>query len=121
MAKKKHDFINIELYKAIIYVSFDRKAFAKGMLERFDVEHTVDMGNQGQCSILEDDSGAHIFTIFVDKDDFNLGTMVHECVHCAMFILGSRGVDIDVGNHEALTYLTQHIFDECYKLYLRMV
>ena len=119
MAKKKHDFVYVDVYKALVYVSFDRKHFEKGLMDRFGVEHSVDFGNAGQCSMLIDDDGAVMFTIFADKDDFNLGTLVHECVHCAMFILGNRGVEIDADNHEALTYLTQHLFEKCHEIYLR--
>lgn len=37
-------------------------------------------------------------------------TIAHECVHAAMFILDSCGVEISQKNDEALAYLVEYIY-----------
>lgn len=46
------------------------------------------------------------------KDTFTVGMLLHECIHCANRILGSRGVGLAHEDDEALTYLSQFIFEE---------
>lgn len=41
------------------------------------------------------------------------GALVHECVHAANFVLGSRGVAVSAKDDEAQAYLVQWIFDKC--------
>lgn len=47
----------------------------------------------------------------VSLEDF-LGNLMHESIHISWFILSYVGVGIAVDNHEAQTYLAQHIFGE---------
>lgn len=46
------------------------------------------------------------------RDVKDLGTMVHEAVHCANHVLMIAGVKTSQNNDEALAYLVQWIFEE---------
>ena len=39
-----------------------------------------------------------------------LGTLLHECLHAAIYIARTRGIRDDNFGHEALVYLTEYIF-----------
>ena len=43
-----------------------------------------------------------------------VSTINHESIHAAWYILDYVGVIVNADNHEALTYLTQYIFDNVY-------
>lgn len=45
--------------------------------------------------------------LFVHKP----GVLMHECIHAAWRVLDAAGVRVKVDNHEALTYLAQHMFE----------
>lgn len=53
--------------------------------------------------------------IFVGVFNDNSGTIAHECVHAAVYILDDAGIPIYGNNHEALTYLVGHLVREFYK------
>lgn len=46
------------------------------------------------------------------NDKFTIGELHHETIHCANKILGMAGVEFGYENDEALTYLSQYIFEE---------
>ncbi len=43
---------------------------------------------------------------------FQLGSIMHECLHAAIFIARSRGIKDDNNGHEALVYLAESIFTD---------
>lgn len=45
------------------------------------------------------------------KRKTDLGSLMHECIHAAVWTLQNRGVLADWDNDEPLTYLAQEIFE----------
>lgn len=50
-----------------------------------------------------------------DPCDEPVDCLVHECVHAANFVLGSRGVGVSAKDDEAQAYLVQWVFANCFK------
>lgn len=66
------------------------------------------------CSPYDIDGSQWILIHVGDKypltDIFQLGSIMHECLHAAIFITRSRGVKDDNNGHEALVYLAEFIY-----------
>lgn len=66
--------------------------------------------SEGLAGVLVDEEGEAEF--FVAIREKCIGTLSHECLHAAFFILENVGVEISFQNQEAITYLHQYIFEE---------
>jgi hypothetical protein len=45
----------------------------------------------------------------------NAKYLIHECLHAAWFVLDNVGVDVDVDNHEVLSYLQGYLYERIVK------
>lgn len=54
--------------------------------------------------------GHEYFIAFIPEGS-SIGTISHEALHLAIWVLDFVGVEVDVTNHEALCYLHQYIFE----------
>lgn len=57
-------------------------------------------------------SAAYIWIPDFDSSIDKRGTLVHECVHAAMFYLTGKGVPVREENDEVLAYLVEYLFKE---------
>lgn len=54
-------------------------------------------------------------SLYLGWFDGALPTLVHECVHAGMYVLGDCGIDPRHDTGEALCFLTDHLFGRIYK------
>lgn len=87
------------------------------MKDYFALDYQACKGNAGQAAIFEHEDGRRFYSIFIDKSQYSVGVLAHECVHCAWDILNDRGVELSADNHEALTYLVGWLSEEINKYY----
>lgn len=63
---------------------------------------------RGLCAQADGSDGSVVYLI--GWYDRNPGSLVHECVHCGMFVLQRAGIDPTGDAGEALAYLTDYLF-----------
>lgn len=80
--------------------------------KQFELITGVDAANSGGMTVLKD---GNIYIWVEDLKGEGISHLTHECIHACNFTLGPRGVKISTKNDEAQAYLTQWIFNECYK------
>lgn len=113
-SKKVHHFYS-DLYKENIYLM---AGFSVKQVQEYWDEFAVPRGVHGKCFELKSDKNDGVFIWLKTNKKTDAEFLVHECIHAASYILDSRGVEISAKNDEALAYLSQWIFSNCFK-YLR--
>ncbi len=85
-------------------------------IRKHDPKYVVNLtGMHGHTTRVDD----CIFIWVRDDKLKGLGPLHHESIHAANYTLSDRGIKIDAINDEALTYLSQWIFEKCIK-YMRV-
>lgn len=94
---------------SLIGVSFrEAEEFIK---KKFGTEMEVPAHASAAAGHLVTKDGVHYVILFAEKWD--IGAIVHECVHAASFIFSHAGITHDLENEEPYTYLVQRIFEAC--------
>lgn len=104
----------IDLYGANIrfFIEQDREDIIKYTKKNYGQEFAFgDVA--GACLSIHSD-GAFISLIYL-RDRNDITSLSHECIHSAMDVLANVGVEVCTKNHEALTYLHDHIMLEALK------
>lgn len=71
--------------------------------------------NISDCDGCIDNPHHGIFIWVRHRGIAGLGSLHHECIHAANECLKQKGVKQDTDNDEALTYLSQWLFEKCVK------
>lgn len=112
--KKKFVWCNLPMYNALVIglLGYKPKEASEWVWKRYRVHEKFEA--DGQCTLLvkDRDKIAIISTKLFSKAPPDLAVLVHECLHAALLILKEVGQGVDTGDHEHLTYLQQHIFQE---------
>lgn len=107
----------VPIYGCIVYISFNSKCLSKYLKDTYKLEYSAFQGAAGLASVYESDDGSRFYSVYVDKEDYSVGVLSHECVHCAWDILNDRGIELSADNHESLTYLVGWLAEEINKYY----
>lgn len=78
----------------------------------FDPRYNPNLIDTDGCT---DDPYGGIFIWIRYRGMNGLSLLHHECIHAANECLHQRGVKQDTSNDEALTYLSQWLFEKCLK------
>lgn len=101
---------NIGLYSYKIRFFVDKSEFSeKTGFDKSEFHYATTYIRGQTVSIFVPDD----FKSYTDPDF--LRCLSHESTHAAMHILSMSGVNYDFENQEALCYLQDYIFSECYK------
>lgn len=87
-------------------LGWNQDAFAFYIKKQFDHEISTKPVNGKTIEFF--DKGNHICVVWTRKKR-DIPSLVHECLHAAIFTLDMRGVKFDVDNHEPLTYLVESL------------
>lgn len=107
--------VDITLYKLVLNVLIGdtvadccREA-EKSAKIKFDWEGR-DKG-RGLASVMEGDNGTiyRFLMLEVEKRKVDVGSIVHEALHSAIWMLDTVDIPFDKDNHEQLTYLQEYI------------
>ena len=100
--------IYIELYKAPIYCLIgSSEQVAEKKFSKYGFQANWN-GSVGKSMSFTSEYGNTIYGIWI-KDKKDIGAIVHEICHTAIYILNDRGVKLDPNNDEPITYLVEHI------------
>jgi len=80
---------------------------------KIDISEILHPGTLGACFRLETEQGDGICMILISEPDNQI--IYHECLHAAWYALDNAGVQIDVNNHEVLTYLQGYLVENIKK------
>lgn len=117
MAKKVKEIV-VPLYHAKVILSFDVDHLSDHLYKKYSIDHSIAPAFAGQAAVFEyAGTGVQVHSLYVSKDDYSLGYVTHECIHCAWHVLNEAGVEVTAGNHEALAYLAGWLADEVNKFY----
>jgi transposase len=97
-----------ETFKMHYHFTTSKDEFIK-ILKEYNTEADLSK-NAGKCMWLSSDEEVMCIGVF----DTNLSTLIHECVHAALFTFDAIGQELHY-HDEALPYLVDWIFNECYK------
>lgn len=86
-----------------------------------DIESRYGLDNVSKCNGFAlkviDSSNSYVLILNPSSKGFQVGTIAHESVHIAQFIINDIGDDIKDNNMEQLGYLTGFIFNKAYDMY----
>lgn len=113
--------INVGIYNyevPVFYGNIDLlKVWAKKRYKEFDEEDILDTYS-GFCYRNNPDKYLAPDFIYIGKVKNNYGTIAHESLHCALFLLAYCNVYVrgdTAPGHEALTYLTGYLVEQITK------
>lgn len=113
--------VDLEIYNYEVPVFYGDiellKVWAKKRYKNFD-EKDISNTYLGFCYRNNPDKYLTPDFIYIGKTKNNYGTIAHESLHCALFLLTNCNVCIDGNNpsgHEALTYLTGYLVEQITK------
>lgn len=92
-------------------------------LKKFECESPVEDEPDGRCITMNHPrEGFHIIVYLSrwDKQPETIALLSHECLHATMSILDMMGQAVCTKEHEHVTWLHQHIFQELWKGRLRL-
>lgn len=101
----------VDVFNIQIGVFRSQKKCRKYLADLGCVIDPVTGAHHGIARVDEGNGGEEWFSLIITKSARD-GTLVHECVHMADFIMESLGIPTGVENTEIRAYLTQHIFCE---------
>jgi hypothetical protein len=70
-------------------------------------------GYEVRCRFWKDEKQNVRFFIIIDEKDLEDTTIEHELIHLTWDILDYCGIVITPDNHEAMTYLFEHLLKQC--------
>lgn len=98
------------LYGSILVVSNDTEHLNKYLAKTYPGVEIEVMPSAGSVSVFDcPDSGARLLAMVLDH--CTMQVLCHESIHAAFHVLDRVGIKVDADNHEALTYLTDWIFE----------
>lgn len=103
MGKIGHAYDYIYRENFYFYFEWTPEEMRAKVWTHFHVSETC----RGKCFEMKD--GIHIWI----KNRHEWGTMVHECIHAANYLLKEKGVKVSRTNDEPLTYYAQWLFEHC--------
>lgn len=106
-------FYNDLYHKYIYFLPCITEEAYERAVRKIDPKYVSNIGLAGGYS---SHVNGHVFIWIKDNKLDNLGALSHESIHAANFILDDCGIKQDTENDEALTYLSQWIFEKCLKL-----
>jgi hypothetical protein len=80
------------------------------------VEKTLKVSVEGGAGATMLQDGTIYIWLHDISNPESLSELSHECVHAANMTLGARGIVVSADDDEALAYLVQWIFQNCYRV-----
>ena len=116
--KLLHQSFDVPIYDAwivLLYGPFEQANVY--MKKRFSLESVIDRSNRARSWQTTDSKDRIAYVLWVGsspkRDEMTLCNICHETLHIAHFILQTVGVRIT--NQEAVSYLQEYLFRECWK------
>ena len=102
----------VPVYNIPIHCIFagNEKQYAR---EIFKVNYELGENNQAEVDIIDSPKGVRFVMVLPKKHSHK--TILHESIHMSWFVLDFVQQEIEKDNHEALTYLTEFIFENVNK------
>lgn len=111
---EKHCYDTLKKY-CDKHIEYDVSHLYRDVLSYID---SIDNTSTNWCMYSFEKGKSDICLIVVEELDLqyseDLGTLVHETLHAANYILSKRGVVDDKNGFESLTYLHEYIFKDFY-------
>jgi len=108
MAKYKKIEVPIYTGTAYMYVGDGDACSKHAAVEANIPDKLFEPSRVGAC-FLQD--GCNNTGIWVREED-DVATIAHECLHASIFILGNAGISLTESSEEAYTYLLSYFVDE---------
>lgn len=105
------DFV-VPMYGGRVIAYRDRRRYQSAVRACYGPEDEDMATCRGMCFPAQNEAGARLYV--VGWFDGELPTLVHECGHLAVFVLGHAGIDPKDSAGEPLCYVLDYVFAAIY-------
>lgn len=109
MAKLKTFHITDPIYNTdLVVCKGDYQKYIKFCKKNYNVDVSAKISAGRFYAFVDDNTGKESLSIWLPE--YDIGTLLHECLHCAVYVLNERGIKIATKMDEPFCYYTEWLF-----------